>query len=407
MRLVSVLERFSISTMVRFASSAFAARLRGNGVPIQSLIFFTSRQFEIIASEIASLERPLVYLDGVRTLEYARRLRERFPNLHMTCDLDDLMSRRANELLERDLPIRMGYLSHFVPGFVQKLILHGPIGRTLLRYERAALARAEAEMCALCEKVVLLSEAEARYLRSAAPRELHARILVIPPTFSAKRAGIADVPVERFVFVGSDLSLQNQLTIDFLLQLWSTEKPNLALHIYGRMKRSYPSVPQVEFFQFAPIEAIYTPGSVALCPAFIRGGVKTKVLEALEYGIVPLGDSISFEGISESTTLRIDTPSLRRFIKEPANRYPELVHAALALKEELSERLSVERIGARWREALGTTVGLQQVEKDRRVAARDRRVAPRERRRVFGVRSRRLRSTDSIGQRVARRLRAM
>jgi hypothetical protein len=347
-RIHSVLERFTVGR----AAQMFWIWVKGlatrSPIPLQSLVFFDGERLKYLIEQIGDPDDCAVYLDGVRTLEYARRLRKRFAHLRIVCDLDDLMSRRADELLRNGLPIRPGYLSPFMPRLLVRGFLNGPLRAVLLRYERAALARAEAELCELCQLVVLLSDHESAMLRERLRDELIERTITIEPAFLSRATRGVGVEVRRFIFVGSDLALQNQLSIDFLMGIWEDHGPSRPLHIYGRMFGAYQPIDGVTLEGFADYDSIYTDGSVALCPSFLRGGIKTKVLEALEYGILPIGTDLAFEGIQRESLLGMDEGELIKFVKDPLDRIEGAVDAAIGLRRELIRRQGAHIISAKW-----------------------------------------------------------
>jgi glycosyltransferase involved in cell wall biosynthesis len=105
-------------------------------------------------------------------------------------------------------------------------------------------------------------------------------------------------PPHRFVFVGSDRQIQNRLSIDWLVNFWREARPGAELHIFGAQARPAEEVPGVHWRGFVEQAwEIYHPGSIALAPTLVGGGIKTKVLEAWGYGCPVLGTPMAFEDL--------------------------------------------------------------------------------------------------------------
>jgi glycosyltransferase involved in cell wall biosynthesis len=294
-RLQSLLENKSILRLLQVCIISILASLKGRPLPLQVLLFYDAHAVQTVATSVLREKPAAVYLDGVRSGFLSTILRKRFPDLRIICDFDDLMSRRMKILMELRAKISMGYLSKFVPRWVQTYLLDGLLGRIVQGYERYALANTERDIVAACNSVVLVSPIDAQELSKFAT----GRIDVIPPVMPKPFVFRDLISVDRFVFVGSDSLLQNRLSIEFLVNLWHRVMPQTELHIFGRQQNKYIQVPGVLFKGFVnDLADAYLPGSVLLAPSFVSGGVKTKVLEAMAYGVVPLGTEITFEGIA-------------------------------------------------------------------------------------------------------------
>lgn len=293
-RLRSVLEQASIRRFFSIVAALILGIVRGRPLPLQALLFHDPRQAREIEISVANEKPETVYFDGVRSGVLSISLRKRFPNLRIVCDFDDLMSLRMQVLYTVRAPISMGYLSKSAPRWVQTYLLDGLVGRMLQKYEKFALASMEKSIATACNSVVLVSSVDAKKLLEMAP----VKVNVIPPFMQSPRIFNGKQTVKRFVFIGSDSLLQNRLSIEFLIKLWQHTSPQKELHIYGKQSRPYSQVPNVIFHGFVrDLADAYEPGSVLLAPAFLSGGVKTKVLEAMAHGVIPLGTQITFEGI--------------------------------------------------------------------------------------------------------------
>jgi glycosyltransferase involved in cell wall biosynthesis len=271
-----------------------------NGVrqrsPLQSWLFDTAHNRRI--AETIPADTDVVYLDGIRTIHILERLRQRLPTARLVVDFDDLMSRRTESLMEVGEGMSPGYLTDMMPQWGRKL---AQTSNTGLRYERGALRRWEMRVCELADEVVLLSPVEAAILNTRLPRSARATIRVLPPPQDTMRGPQALKAPLRFVFIGMDTLTQNRLTIEYLLDLWRRLSPPTPLHIFGRMSKPWPETPNVFFHGYvSSLEEVYDPHSILISPVLLRGGIKTKVLEAFAWGTPVVGNEGTFEGMALS-----------------------------------------------------------------------------------------------------------
>lgn len=348
LRLRSVLEEGSLRRMLSAVTCGLVGLLQGRPMPLQTLLFHDPRRTRQLALEVARCRPTTVYFDGVRSGLNAEALRRRFPDLRLVCDFDDLMSHRMQVLADARQSISMGYLKKFVPAWVQRRVLDGALAPTILAYERRALLSAERRISQVCDRVVLVSSVDAQHLLRAVPG---APVEVIPPVMPSPTLNTKPLAILRFVFIGSDGLLQNRQTIEYLVALWQSQRPATPLHIFGKQSGTYPDVPGLVFRGFVPeVAAAYEPGSVLLAPSFLRGGVKTKVLEAMAHGVVPVGTGITFEGIQADTeALVFDDAKLRELVRHPACYQAALAEAGQRAIRQASETHAAERLAAQWR----------------------------------------------------------
>jgi hypothetical protein len=265
-------------------------------LPLQSWLFDTA--FNRRVAEIIPSDTDVVYLDGIRTVQILERLRQRLPHTRLVVDFDDLMSRRTEALMEAGEGMSAGYLTDMMPDWGRRL---AQTSNTGLRYERGALRRWEIRVCELADEVVLLSPVEAAILNTRLPPSARATIHVVPPPQDTIRGPQTLKAPLRFVFIGMDTLTQNRLAIEYLLDLWRRLSPPTPLHIFGRMAREWPATPNVFFHGYvSSLEEVYDQHSILLSPVLLRGGIKTKVLEAFAWGTPVIGNDGTFEGMALS-----------------------------------------------------------------------------------------------------------
>lgn len=322
--------------------------------PLQALLFSDPQEIQRIESSVESFKPDAVFVESERTYFLILALRQRWPKLRIVCDFDDLMSRRMTEWASHGNAISFGYMAQFIPATLQKL-LSSPLAGSICCYEAATLSVLEQELLELCDKVILLSSKEFELLKKATPRELQSKITLIPPACEPLPIRRPKQPI-RFVFIGSDALLQNRLTIEYLIELWRQYALQTPLIIYGKMTRTYANLPaRIEFPGFAEsLVDVYTDHSILLSPSFVKGGVKTKILETMEFGILPVGNAISFEGItsSESFPLIDNEAQLISFLQDPSAHLDTFLNVGQMISEEVSKTMATSIICHRWQTCL-------------------------------------------------------
>ena len=332
----------------------FIQGLFASPYPLQALLFSDQREIQRIESIVQSFKPDVVLIESERSSFLIQSLRNRWPKLRIVCDFDDLMSRRMTEWASHGNAISFGYMARFIPTPLQKL-LAGPLAGNICRYEAASLAALEQQLLELCDNVILLSSKEADLLKKATPSARQSKITLIPPACEPKPIKRPVQPI-RFLFIGSDALLQNRLTIEYLIDLWRQYAIRSPLVIYGKMTKTYPGLPiSVKFAGFADtLTDVYTDNSILLSPSFVKGGVKTKMLEAMEHGTLPIGNTISFEGITNAAAYPIigDQAQLIAFLQDPATHLDTFLNIGRKISEDVSKTMSALIICHSWQACL-------------------------------------------------------
>lgn len=338
-----------IKVGLRFAWGLFTKPL-----PLQVLLFSDQKEIQRIEYVVNNFKPDAVFIESERSYFLIRAMRQRWPKLRIVCDIDDLMSRRMTEWSRHGNTISFGYVARFIPAPLQKL-LAGPLAGTICRYEAATLEAVEQELLALCDNVVLLSSKEVELLKKVTSLALQPKIALIPPACEPQPIKRPTQPI-RFVFVGSDALLQNRLTIEYLINLWRQHALQTPLAIYGEMTRIYHDLPAyVELMGFAEsLSSIYTDNSILLSPSFVKGGIKTKILEAMEFGTLAVGNAISFEGIASANAYPLinDEAQLIQFLQDPDALMDTFLSTGQKISEAASRSLAEPIIRQRWQACL-------------------------------------------------------
>lgn len=325
------------------------ALIRFRPLPLQVAIFYDPARLNELLRIAKDLRPDCIYADSIRTIEYVKAVRTSLPQQYIVMDLDDLMSKRMQLLRERREGISAGYLSSFIPQWIQIHILQGIAAPAVISYEAKTLSQTEKRACDLADRVVLNSHLDAAPLLQLTSAS-RSRVIIIPPGLTlVRKVSHLSLPL-RFVFVGSDSLTQNRLTIEWLLKTWQTHQPATPLAIYGRMRNSYPNTPNVRIMGFAKSLAdIYTTNSILLAPAFLGGGVKTKVLEAVAWGTPVIGNKLTFEGLGvDDCGLAMHEEQIVRTILNPDAGLPAILQKMKRFQEICCETFDSQRVRQIW-----------------------------------------------------------
>jgi hypothetical protein len=361
LRLPSAVTDRTLGRLLGVAQTLALSWLRGQPLPLQCAIFGARADVQAICRALPD-DAETIYLDGIRCFELLRLLRQEWPGRRIVVDFDDLMSRRMQLLLAAGQSLSPGYMTDRLPRGVARALMGKWVGWAMVQYEARTLAIAERKALELADAVVLLSSEDAAALeriRVTTP-SARAEIATIPPAVAVEDAEPLSEPL-RFVFVGTDSLTQNRLTIDYLLDTWRRERITTPLVIFGHQTRRLALPEGVTMPGYAQsLATIHDGHSVLVTPSFLRGGIKTKVLEAFSLGTPVLGNSQTFESMPVGDyPLRIDDEAqLVAILRRPAARLDLLRAAVAGGRAYLQTHHAPEVFASHWRHVTGATAPL-------------------------------------------------
>jgi hypothetical protein len=289
----------------------FGSGLRGRVLPLQSMI-----SLQGMLPEAPHSVAPIVYVDGVRLAEHGIALQAKTGG-RLLIDFDDLLSRRVARMIRNREQVAFGSFSAAVPGVVQSLA-KGWLRTTFLNWEKWLLRRAEIAAAKSADALGFTSPYEARLFRRFQLRyasNAHPHYLVLGPSSTFMQAINGDTRALRFVFIGADIFEQNRVAIQGIVELARNRALAIPAFIYGSMSRHYEAVNGVRFCGFVDsLDEVYQPGSILFLPRSVRGGIKSKILEAFEHGIPTIGSSSALEGFEGDYPWRVDDHALRALV---------------------------------------------------------------------------------------------
>jgi hypothetical protein len=352
-QLPSVLTEFTLGRAFGAACAALRRLFAPPMLPLQCALFASAADHRALIDQLPD-DLHAVYIDGVRGYPFMEALRRRRPGLRIIVDLDDLMSRRMELLLSAAQPLSPGYLTKRLPWPLLRLIMSRPVGRLIVRHERATLRRVERRIVELADAVVLLSESDAATLETFAGDRRAGIAVIPPPRGPVANARPLTVP-RRFVFVGSDALTQNRLTIDYLIDFWRRRNIPTPLVLCGLRFRTLTLPPMVSAVGYVErMEDIYDGHSVLIAPALIGGGIKTKVLEAFAHGAPVIGNAVTFESmpVGDYPLTIEDETTLEALARDPVAHSATFARAAEMGADYIRRRHDVTAFAREWRDLI-------------------------------------------------------
>jgi glycosyltransferase involved in cell wall biosynthesis len=357
LRLNNVLERRTLRAAFGATSAAFRSILTGNLPSLQCLLFCDRGNHKDIRKHLQDNPPDTLYCDGVRTFYLLKYIKDLRGQMRIVVDLDDLMSRRMQSLDIAEASLSLGYLHDRVPSWLGRALALGSVSKLVARYEHAALLRVENQIGQLADAVVLLSRVEGSVLDERY-RSLgfSAKVHVIPPPKKVVAPPQSYPKFSRFIFIGTDALPQNKSTIQIIVDLWQSLNPAAEIHLFGRMVSNWPVVSGVVFRGYVErLEDVYIEGAVLFAPGGLRGGIKTKVVEAFAHGCAVIGNEITFEGLQlpDYPLLVTSEMDLIRIVNSPSSYLSEMKVSAAIGQECVKRFFSQEHFGENWDGVLG------------------------------------------------------
>lgn len=300
----------------------------------QSIAFCSESNSQLLNSLIANFKPDIIFVDGVRLMPIVRGVSKHHQSI---LDMDDLLSRRFSEWRKKNLSLSFGFIGQRLQGYADLLPRFAET--CFLKMETRRLMRMERDAAVEFNKIIFTSDYERRLFKRLFPQgtaELFSQALYISNQLSDDCSRKRRFPNSRskfsrelgFVFVGSDRVVQNRLTIDFLIGIWKRHQLEHRITFVGKMSRFYSVQGNIHFLGFVEtLDEIFLDSDALICPSFVRGGIKTKVLEAFSHGLPVIGNVTTFEGLClrRDYPIILDTEELPKFL----NSAPREIRATL------------------------------------------------------------------------------
>ncbi len=208
-------------------------------------------------------------------------LRHQYRDAIFVCDVDDDYAARLAAWRSAGVGYAPGQLGADLPGWLHWL-LSGPAGVALNHIDGLKGRRRARKLRRTCDAMVFTSPTEAAAESARSPAR--GQILALPPRFHIRRPAITDDRPGRLIFLGTDRLAQNAESLRSITASWQRNQLSEPVHVYGDVD-SAKWAPLTVHGYARDIEQAFSPESVLLYPCLISGGIKIKLLEAIEWGV--------------------------------------------------------------------------------------------------------------------------
>lgn len=276
--------------------------LTNPGLPLQSHLFLNSKVRSELLEAIDEIKPDVVIFDMARLYSLARLIRRRHPKIRLVLDMDDRLSERYRRMLDSRAsdPIG-GTFAARLPGPLRAL--SSVIPKFLLFTERHLMARIERRANSLFDRILMVSPIEADQLNDDFTG---AKAIGFPPLIEMRQTLPADFSKSlRFVFIGNAAYGPNAQALAELDRIAARVKaeaaPGSVNFSFVTAGRPDPALElaHVEQAGFVPdLGSFLAHDAVLVAPILTGTGIKTKIIDALEYAVPVVTTPVGAEGLS-------------------------------------------------------------------------------------------------------------
>jgi hypothetical protein len=269
--------------------------------PLQCHLFNSSAARRKLEEAIECISPDVVMIDMLRLYPLAKLVRRKFPKVRLVLDMDDLLSVRYMRMLKNKKQGAIsGTFEKKLPGPMRALARALP--RVLLQVEKPLIARLERKAADLFDAILLVSPAEAEKLGAAGAGK---PVLGFPPIIEQRpKSARSHANSLRFVFIGSGNYAPNAEALGVLDRAAAILKQRLAQppapYRFEAAGVANPNLPltHVATLGFVDDLGVFLGGDAVLVAPILTGtGVKTKIVDALEYATPIVTTDIGAEGL--------------------------------------------------------------------------------------------------------------
>lgn len=335
-----------------------------SGQTLNEILFYDRKQMRATQRIIES-GASLVYCDSLRLAQYASRLA-----VPWILDLDDLLSVRYRQIAKSETIEVAQILGHFgalVPKPLHKLL--GMVVRPLLFWECRRLAVREISWAREADEVSLVSSDEAVLLGDSIGRTVRVLPMSVPDVDSGQAWEEQVWQAGRklqLVFVGFLAYRPNLEALVFLAEqvVPALKRAGIEaqVNVVGRVDGvqipdSVRSCKSIQLRGFVDdLHQEFNRNHAFIAPILSGTGVKTKVLEAMRFGIPVLGTPLAFSGLSlrrQKLLCWSDTGALIELLQQLGDT-SSLREISSDGREFIQSHFSSSVIDARWHDTIAS-----------------------------------------------------
>ncbi|RUS42663.1 glycosyltransferase family 4 protein [Cohnella sp. AR92] len=274
--------------------------------PIQVSAYYSRKTHRQIRGFLRKEKPDFILYDMVRVAEYMTEGTGR-----KVLSYDDLLSLRYRRQLDwfRYIPSVLGGFSNKLPGSLKRLADLKFMQKWLISFESKRLAAYERKVAPRFDHLIFTSPAEAQLFRQATRHEsCHGIPMKVEP--DAQASGSRRYDKNKLAFVGKmDIPHNSSAAVYFCERIWpriKREMPSAVFYIVGknpsaevrRLQDEYPGV--IVTGEVDDVKTTVGDSAVMVAPLLFGTGIKTKILEAMAWGVPVVTNRIGSEGLDAS-----------------------------------------------------------------------------------------------------------
>ncbi|NOH29029.1 glycosyltransferase [Vibrio mediterranei] len=265
--------------------------------PFQSLLYLSRSEIDRLNRCFREVEPDYVLIDGVRLVP-AVTCSDIIQESNVILDIDDVLSYRYEGYLYNSYGIQFGIFGRKF-SFLKKVIPYR-FQQRFLEFEISKLKELEMVSYQTFQKIVFSSITEMNSVINGLDRKYISDNKFYSQVFPyvSKKSALTTKTL-TFGFLGSDKAVQNKETIKYLTNLWTKYNVKYKLILAGDIdKCNYKNNDNITYSGYLPsLDSFYDSIDLVIAPSFVKGGVKTKVIESFCNEVAVIGNETSFEGV--------------------------------------------------------------------------------------------------------------
>ncbi|MDG0791465.1 glycosyltransferase family 4 protein [Cohnella ginsengisoli] len=273
--------------------------------PLQVSVYYSRKTHRKIREFVREEEPDFVLYDMVRVAEYLAPGQGR-----KVLSYDDLLSLRYRRQLDwfQYIPSVLGGFSDKLPNGLKKFADLKFVQKWLIAFESKMLGKYEKQVAPRFDHLIFTSPAEAQNFRKTTRHEsCHGVPMKVDPDFRMQARGSRLYDKNKVVFVGKmDIPHNSSAAVYFCERVWARIKqsnPAAVFYIVGknptaevlRLQRDHPGV--IVTGEVDDVKRIVGDSALMIAPLLFGTGIKTKILEAMSWGVPVVTNAIGSEGL--------------------------------------------------------------------------------------------------------------
>ncbi|MCR2803276.1 glycosyltransferase family 4 protein [Paenibacillus soyae] len=302
---IARLESLELPGMLEKLFNALVYSLLMRKWPLQVSVYYSRRTHRRIKQLIEEEQPEFIFYDMVRVAEYVAD-----GTGQRVLSYDDLLSLRYERQLQwfRYIPSVFGGFSDKLPSGLKRFADLKFIQKWLIAFESKLLHKYEKHAARHFQHLIFTSPKEAETFRQIVS---HRSCLGIPMRFDPDGQSAGNPrPYDRnkLVFVGKmDIPHNSSACVFFCEKIWPSIKrkaPDATFYIIGknptaevlRLQQTYPGV--IVTGEVDDVKRVVSDAALMIAPLLFGTGIKTKIVEAMSWGVPVVTNPIGSEGIN-------------------------------------------------------------------------------------------------------------